>query len=48
VKSAAQGASAPSWDDLDLVPGALKKLKADNPEEFKRLYREKFGSDPLA
>ena len=48
VKSAAQGASAPSWDDLDHIPGALKKLKADNPEEFKRLYREKFGSDPLA
>ena len=48
VNTAAQGASAPSWDDLDHVPGALKKLKADNPEEFKRLYREKFGSDPLA
>jgi len=37
-----------TWDDLDRIPNALKNLKAVNPEEFKRLYREKFGSDPIA
>ncbi len=37
-----------TWDELDRIPGALKALKADNPEEFKRLYREKWGSDPIA
>ena len=40
--------TAQTWDELDRIPGALKKLKAENPEEFKRLYREKFGCDPIA
>ncbi len=44
----ATGSSTLTWDDLDHTPGALKQLKADNPEEFKRLYREKFGCEPLA
>jgi len=46
IKTAAP--SAQTWDELDRIPGALKKLKAENPEEFRRLYREKFGCDPLA
>lgn len=37
-----------TWDDLDRIPNALKNLKAVNPEEFRRLYREKFGSEPIA
>lgn len=41
-------AATQTWDDLDRIPNALKKLKAENTEEFKRLYREKFGCDPLA
>ena len=41
-------AATQTWDDLDRIPNALKTLKANNPEEFKRLYREKFGCDPLA
>ena len=41
-------AATQTWDDLDRIPNALKTLKAENPEEFKRLYREKFGCDPLA
>ena len=46
IKTAAP--SAQTWDDLDRIPNALKNLKAVNPEEFKRLYREKFGCDPIA
>ncbi len=46
IKTAAP--TAQTWDELDRIPNALKKLKAENPEEFKRLYREKFGCDPLA
>ena len=46
IKSAAP--SAQTWDDLDRIPNALKKLEAENPEGFRRLYREKFGCDPLA
>lgn len=44
----APASATQTWDDLDRIPNALKKLKAENPEEFKRLYREKFGSDPIA
>ena len=44
----APASATQTWDDLDRIPGALKKLKAENPEEFKRLYREKFGCAPLA
>ena len=44
----APASATQTWDDLDRIPNALKKLKADNPEEFRRLYREKFGSDPIA
>ncbi|MBO7462500.1 MAG: HK97 family phage prohead protease [Bacteroidales bacterium] len=43
-----KGTTNKTWDELDRTPGALKALKADNPEEFKRLYREKWGSDPIA
>ena len=43
-----KGTTNKTWDELDRIPGALKALKADNPEEFKRLYREKWGSDPIA
>ena len=46
IKSAAP--TAQTWDELDRIPNALKKLKAENPEEFRRLYREKFGCDPIA
>ena len=34
-----------TWDELDHKPGALQKLKAENFEEFKRLYREKFNRE---
>ena len=34
-----------TWDELDRIPGALRKLKDENPEEFKRLYREKFNQE---
>jgi Phage head maturation protease len=33
---------AQTWDELDHIPGALRKLKDENIEEFKRLYRDKF------
>ena len=42
-KVGADGTSGKSWDDLDRQPGALKALQLSNPEEFKRLYKEKFG-----
>jgi HK97 family phage prohead protease len=42
-KGGADGTSGKSWDDLDRQPGALKALQLSNPEEFKRLYKEKFG-----
>ena len=44
----APASAAQTWDELDRIPNALKKLKAENPEEFRRLYREKFGCDPIA
>lgn len=44
----APASATQTWDDLDRIPNALKKLKAENPEEFRRLYREKFGCDPIA
>jgi HK97 family phage prohead protease len=31
-----------SWDELDKA-GKLAALKADNPEEYRRLYNERFG-----
>lgn len=42
VKNGAEADNTLTWDDLDRKPGALKKLKDENIEEFKRLYREKF------
>lgn len=42
VKNGAEAVNTLTWDDLDRKPGALKKLKDENIEEFKRLYREKF------
>ena len=33
-----------TWDELDRA-GKLRNLKADNPEEFKRLYKEKFHKE---
>ena len=39
------GAVTGSWDDLDRA-GKLVALKAENPEEFKRLFKEKFGTEP--
>lgn len=44
----APASATQTWDALDRIPNALKKLKAENPEEFRRLYREKFGCDPIA
>ena len=43
-----RGATNKTWDELDKQDGALKALKENSPEEFKRLYREKFGMEPLA
>ena len=40
-----QAAPTQTWDELDRIPGALRKLKDENPEEFKRLYREKFNQE---
>lgn len=40
-----QVAPTQTWDELDRIPGALRKLKDENPEEFKRLYREKFNQE---
>ncbi len=37
-------ASTRSWDELDKA-GELKRLKEINPEEFRRLFFEKFGSE---
>ena len=34
-----------SWEDYDKVPGALQKLKSENFEEFKRLFKERFGTE---
>lgn len=42
-KVGADGTNGKSWDELDRQPGALKALQLSNPEEFKRLYKEKFG-----
>ena len=33
-----------TWDELDRA-GKLRNLKANNPEEFKRLYKEKFHKE---
>ena len=33
-----------TWDDLDRAD-KLRNLKANNPEEFKRLYKEKFHKE---
>ena len=33
-----------TWDDLDRA-GKLRNLKTNNPEEFKRLYKEKFHKE---
>ncbi|MBO7441256.1 MAG: HK97 family phage prohead protease [Bacteroidales bacterium] len=38
-----RGATNKTWDELDKQDGALKALKENSPEEFKRLYKEKFG-----
>ena len=43
-----RGTTNKTWDELDKQDGALKALKENSPEEFKRLYREKFGMEPLA
>jgi hypothetical protein len=46
--AAQMSASTPvtaSWDELD-KGGKLAALKAEQPEEFKRLYKEKFGVEP--
>ena len=40
-----KAAPTQTWDELDRIPGALRKLKDENPEEFKRLYREKFNQE---
>lgn len=45
VKKGGDATNGATWDDLDKTPGALKNLQASNPEEFKRLYREKFGTE---
>lgn len=34
-----------TYDDLDRTPGALVKLKADNPNLFNELYKAKFGKE---
>lgn len=36
-----------TWDELDRA-GKLRNLKAENIEEFKRLYKEKFGKEYTA
>ena len=36
-----------TWDELDRAD-KLRSLKAENPEEFKRLYKEKFGKEYTA
>ena len=36
-----------TWDELDRAD-KLRNLKAENPEEFKRLYKEKFGKEYTA
>jgi hypothetical protein len=33
-----------SWDELDKA-GELKRLKEINPEEFRKLFFEKFGKE---
>lgn len=33
-----------TWDELDRA-GKLRNLKAENLEEFKRLYKEKFHKE---
>ena len=33
-----------SWDELDKA-GELQRLKTVNPEEFRRLFFEKFGKE---
>ena len=45
VKKGGNATNGKTWDELDKTPGALKKLQTDNPEEFKRLYKEKFGME---
>lgn len=42
AKSAKTEANKLSWDELDKA-GKLAELKASNPEEYKRLFNEKFG-----
>lgn len=34
-----------SWDELDRMQNALPEIRQKNPEEFKRLYKEKFGTE---
>jgi hypothetical protein len=45
VKKGGNATNGKTWDELDKTPGALKTLQASNPEEFKRLYKEKFGTE---
>ena len=33
------------WDKLDKSKGGLEKVKASNPEQYKAMYKAKFGTD---
>ena len=39
------GRTEMSWEEYDKIPGALQKLKSENFDEFKRLFKERFGSE---